>query len=680
MNFVNRKFPKVFVPVSVVLCLTLFQTNDLCARHSNAQSNSLIQIEKDYLSGKITFDQKCLFEVQTIKNPSKLPPQYEALQDAELTTGKEATMVLKEIRMRWSDLSPETQLAISEALTRQTTDFTYDSPSGFFKLHYDVLGTDAVPSADTNTNFIPDFIERIAAYCDSSWAKHLQLGFLEPPPDNGMGGDDKYDIYFENMGFYGYAVPEASGARPWNDYYSHVVLNNDFLGFPPNDDPEGDTLGAAKVTVAHEYHHAVQFGYDANEGSWFMELDATYSEDIVFDATNDNYNYLSSFMSAPAKSLMENSSHMYSCFIWGLYLAQKFDTSLMRAVWNGARFTDVFTAMSDSLAAGYGWTQDSAAADFITWNFATSTRNDLLHHEEAANYPLVAIGTTHNFYPVSLRNSPDSPAGYGSNYIQFLPGSSVGTLKIYFDGADTRDWAAYLIISTSNNEHQFQKLELNTPGWNDTVLIPNFEDLYAVTLVGINTTEFSSGAFFSYSANVSIPHAVATELLTTDTIIYSGASRVYSFTVANTSEFNDVYSITFYDDLGWISFDSLTRAIAAQDDTTFTVNVHPPQGTPLSTASVLHFKAVSVNDTLVSEEESISVKTVLYKGDSNFNGSISITDLNYLVNYFFRGGSAPIPVLAAGDFSCDGSTNIIDLNSNVNYFFRGGPKPPCNPY
>src|SRR5574341_2283777 len=151
MNFVNRIIPKVFVPVSVVLCLTLFQTNDVCARHSNAQSNSLIQIEKDYLAGKITFDQKCLFEVQTIKNPSELPPQYEALQDAELTTGKEATMVLKEIRMRWSDLSPETQLAISEALTRQTTDFTYDSPSGFFKLHYDVLGTDAVPSADTNT-------------------------------------------------------------------------------------------------------------------------------------------------------------------------------------------------------------------------------------------------------------------------------------------------------------------------------------------------------------------------------------------------------------------------------------------------------------------------------------------------------------------------------------------------
>ncbi len=681
MKDIRFFFTKTLLGASALILLLLFaELPAVFAAQSSKQTGALMQIKNDFEAGKISFDRKVLLQVQAIKTPDNLPLKYQNLPEGEFGNNREATMILKDIKVNWDSFTPETRLAISNILTRQVTAFTFDSPSGFFKLHYDITGTHAVSPSDTNFNSIPDFVERMAAYSDSSRQKHLSLGFLEPPPDNGLGGDDKYDVYFENMGFYGYAVPESFGARPWNDYYSHLVLNNDFVGFPPNTDPEGDTLGAAKVTIAHEYHHAVQFGYDANEPSWFMELDATYAEDIVFDATNDNYNYLGSYTNFPAKSLMENSNHMYASFIWGLYLAQNFDTSLMRACWEGARYTDIFSAISDSLFANYGWTQDSAIADFITWNFATSTRNDFLHHEEAANYPLVNVGVTHNVFPVSLRNSPDSPAGYGSNYVKFVPGSSVGTLRLVFDGVDSRDWAAYIIISTDINHHQYQKLELTPSIWNDTVLVEKFEDLYAVTLVGINISEFSSGAFFSYSASVNIPHAVSTSLLTLDTIIYSGGTRPYSFQVSNPSDFDDVYWIMYWDELGWINSDTISRAIGALDDTTFTISVHPPQGTPLTTISQLHFKAVSLNDTTVSDEQSIPVQTVLYKGDSNFSGSITILDLNYMVNWIFRLGPQPIPVKAAGDFNCDEKTNILDLNSNVGYIFRGLGLPVCNPY
>ena len=652
--------------------------------HSNAisiQSRALNLIESNYQTGKISYDQKALLQVQAIKHPDKLPLLYQQAQTEELPgNNREATLILKEIRMNWDQLAPETQLSISALLARQTTAFTYDTPGGFFKLHYDTTGTHAVSSADTNSNLVPDYVERMAAYCDSSWQKHLALGFLEPPADNGLGGDYKYDVYFEDMGFYGYALPEAPGARPWNDSYSHLVLNNDFIEFPPNDDPEGDVLGAAKATVAHEYHHAIQFSYDFNEPNWFMELDATYTEDIVFDQTNDNYNYLNLFTDSPAKSLMENSFHMYASFIWGLYLAQKFDTSLMRACWEGARFSDVFSTISDSLFQRYGWTQDSALADFVTWNFATSTRNDNLHHEEADNYPLINIGADYSFYPVTLRNSPDSPAGYGSNYIQFFPGSSVGSLKLTFDGADSREWAAYIIISTADNQHQFQKLSLDPVSWMATVVIDDFEQLHSIALVGANIMEFSSGAFFSYSAAVVIPRGVSTNLVTTDTIIYSGSTRPYQFRVENTTEFNDVYRIICWDDLGWIDSDTITWAIGAFGNYTFNINIHPPQGTPLSVISQLHFKAVSAGDASVSEEQTIAVQTVLYKGDSNFDGSLSILDLTYMVDFIFRGGPAPIPVRVSGDWSCDGLTNILDLTQIVDRIFRGGTLPVCNPF
>jgi hypothetical protein len=132
--------------------------------------------------------------------------------------------------------------------------------------------------------------------------------------------------------------------------------------------------------------------------------------------------------------------------------------------------------------------------------------------------------------------------------------------------------------------------------------------------------------------------------------------------------------------LGWISADSITRSIAPLAESTFTVGVHPPNGTPLGTQSQLHFKATSTGDPMIFQEQTFAVTTVLLKGDANFDGSISILDLTYFVNYFFRLGPAPAPIIEAGDFNCSNTTNVLDLNSIVNYIFRQGPGPNCNPY
>lgn len=677
---VKQLIQKIFFPALVLAAVSAIGINSFSAASRTQSVAALEAISADYSKGLISLDDKVLLEVMAIRSPNNLPSKYQIERQVFSGELRGATMKLVEIKIIWSELKPETQQALSDALARPSAPFSYVSPLGIFKLHYDTSGTNAVSSEDLDTDGIPDYVEKCAAYCDSSYSKHSLLGYLLAPSDDTLGGDSRYDIYFENSGFYGYTVPEGAGSEAWNDRFSYIVINNDFVGFPLNSDPEGQVAGAAKATAAHEYHHAVQFAYDISEPTWFMELDATYMEDIIFDLTDDNYNYLDTFMTSPEISLMKNSSHYYSCFIWGLYLAQKFDTSLMTAIWEGARFDGIFNTLSDTLLSRYGWSQDSAFADFVTWNYVTAVRNDNLHHEEGGEYPLIDIGNTHSLYPVATQSTLNNPEGYGSDYVQFFPNGNVGKLTIEFDGNNSRDWAAYIVKSTSVNNHVFEKLQVDAVKQSASTIVFDFENYHSVALIGINISEFSPGSTFKYSAHISIQRDVLTSLVTPDTVIYSGDNKPYLFQVFNPTAFDDLYQISYWDDSGWIATDSIVRAIGLNSDTIFSVNVHPPQGTPLSNTSNLHFKAKSINDTTVSNEVTLEVMTVLYKGDSNFDGSISILDLTYLVDFIFRGGEEPIPIKEAGDFNCDISTNILDLTSIVDYIFRGGSLPLCNPY
>jgi hypothetical protein len=640
-------------------------------------------IESDYLKGNITADERALHIIQAIKTPNKLPLSYQ--QQNSVGSGKATrcvSMVLREILQDFELLSPTTQAIFQTSLARYDTDSTFYSPGGFFKLHYNLApDSNGVPSDDADFSGIPDFIEKCAAYCDSSNARHLELGYLPPPPDGVLGGDDKLDVYFQEMSPYGYVLPEGNGPEPWDDAYGYMVLNNDFLGFDPNDDPEGSQWGAAKVTIAHEYHHLVQYAYDSGEERWSMELNAVFMEEIVFDESNDCYNYLDEFFSYPLKSLMENSTHYYSCFPWELYLAQKFDTSLMLAAWEGARYAPtVFEALEDTLLGRYGWTLDSAFSEFAIWNYCTNIHDDGLHHEEAANYPTVNIGMTYTTYPVPLQNSPGYPNGYGTCYVQFYPGTDTGTLALTFNGSDSREWTACVILSTAEDSHQFEPLVLSPGNYQGSFKLTHFEDYYCVTLFGANLTEFSSGVAFTYQAKVQPPYELTSQVLTIDSVVYSGGIRGFQYQITNISPLNDVVDVIVWDEQGWITVDTIDHALGTGEDTVFIFDVQIPDGTPLGDTSTIYFAVESWGDPTIIDTQSVLVTAVLQHGDLDFSGEIDISDLVYFVDYAFGGGPAPIPVLEAGDFLCDIGIDISDLVAMVDYMFSGGDPPPCNPY
>ena len=60
-------------------------------------------------------------------------------------------------------------------------------------------------------------------------------------------------------------------------------------------------------------------------------------------------------------------------------------------------------------------------------------------------------------------------------------------------------------------------------------------------------------------------------------------------------------------------------------------------------------------------------------GDCNGDGKITVSDVVYEINYLFKGGSAPVP-LVAGDVNCDGKETVSDVVYKINYLFKGGPE------
>jgi len=64
-------------------------------------------------------------------------------------------------------------------------------------------------------------------------------------------------------------------------------------------------------------------------------------------------------------------------------------------------------------------------------------------------------------------------------------------------------------------------------------------------------------------------------------------------------------------------------------------------------------------------------------GDVNVDGVVTSADIIALIDFVFKSGSPPLPVVEAGDVDCDGAVDSGDIIYLVNYVFKGGT-PPCD--
>ena len=99
-------------------------------------------------------------------------------------------------------------------------------------------------------------------------------------------------------------------------------------------------MQVARVTAAHEFFHAIQYGYDAGEDPWLMESTATWMEDQFDDSSNDNRQYLPWSQlrnpGTPLDTFTNGGFEQYGNWVFFEYLSERYGRRIVRSVWKHA--------------------------------------------------------------------------------------------------------------------------------------------------------------------------------------------------------------------------------------------------------------------------------------------------------------------------------------------------------
>ncbi|HKK72028.1 MAG TPA: MXAN_6640 family putative metalloprotease [Candidatus Krumholzibacteria bacterium] len=365
---------------------------------------ALVAIESDRDSGRIDGTEALMLQLRRVFEPESLPALY---RDRGVDRPVRcATLIVAEAQARRDELSAPQRAAVDAWLTPRTASTSAEittSPQGRFQLEYETTGTDAVPPEDSDpANGVPDFVDRVGLYFEESWDREFtELGFAAPDISEGP-----YRVVLRRIGAYGFAQRTDVGSAG-----TFITVHHNFYNFPPNDDPEGNVWGAAKVTAAHELKHASQFANNGwTEPGLWVEIDATWTEDVVYDQVNDFYNYLTfgSPITAPTAPLDDGGSGAYAESVWQHWMSESVGIASVVTFW--LRRAD---APQEPVMDSYDWTLAQFGrpvaeswVDFATWNLVTGDRaRPEFGYEEATGFPTAPLTEERSSVPASFSGS-----------------------------------------------------------------------------------------------------------------------------------------------------------------------------------------------------------------------------------------------------------------------------------
>ncbi|HEY7195558.1 MAG TPA: MXAN_6640 family putative metalloprotease [Gaiellaceae bacterium] len=312
---------------------------------------------------------------------------------------RSATMLLRDLALRLNRLSGADRATAESLLERPRWSGSARLCDAHVCVHWTEAGPDAPPGSDGRPSTVPPWVATTLAVLGHVWRAEIEgLGYRPPLDDSDAarhGGDGRLDIYLSDIGdsAYGYCTsddPSLGRPSPPSRLSAYCVLDNDFA---QAQFPGVHGLPALEVTAAHEFFHAVQFGYDAWEDTWLMEGTATWIEDEVYDAVDDNRRFLAmSPLTQPEVSLDVNlPPYHYGAWIFWRYLSERYGDSIVRDVWRlaGAEPDGGLYSLQAAVAA-----EAARGSDFASTfaDFAVANRLVKTSYAEGRAYPASRSG------------------------------------------------------------------------------------------------------------------------------------------------------------------------------------------------------------------------------------------------------------------------------------------------
>jgi len=431
-----------------------------------------------YGEGLSHYEKELIQRVKEVFGEAESETKYETSRSG---LPKCAVPILLEAKNKFENLSSEAQGILKEYLKSPSLSYAYDTPEGHFKIHYATSGCQAVYRPDVDIIYkdgVPDYVNRCGWILEEVWSLQIETLGYQPPPDD---GDQRYDVYLKMIGYMGLTL--ADGFSTYPSCTSYMILRTNYL----NSEYQ-DQYDVMRIAAAHEFFHAIQFGYDCTElagqdslNSYWFEISSVWMEDIAYDYVNDYLDLLRYFFPYPHFSLEAFSSdwsdprvyHPYGSCIWAFYLTEKYGIDIMKKIWTkcgevpGYNTITSTNSVLDSLGSSY----DDAFREFTLWNFFTHNRADTVNFYSEGNLfdadSKIKPGPGQNhsfsaedsFYKSGVTYPPEH---LGSNYIFFYPeATSCGGARLYFYGDSAAKWRVSIIGYKPGNSSFLKEMSLD---------------------------------------------------------------------------------------------------------------------------------------------------------------------------------------------------------------------------
>jgi hypothetical protein len=456
-----------------------------------AGANTLVQQALE--EGEIDAATAALYQVQSIRDPQALPQHLHQVS----TTPTCATPLMVQACHLGRQADEQYQARLAKVLARPTLEHSYVTPSGRFRIHYDLAGFNAIDPLDEDGNGTPDYVDLTSSILDDMWVLQIdQLGYPEPPLDNGQGGGDEYDFYILELGnrAYGYTTPDGFATST----SSYTEMDNNYTDALFQ---QTRGLDALQVTLAHEFFHLIHYGYYAGvDALWWFEASSTWMEEVAFPDVDDYLQYVPTVLLSPSRSInsgarFSSDLHVYGISLFAHFLDGFYERDIVRQIWQeisaraNSRLENFDRVIRRHPQGGDGLA--AAMNNFAVWNYFTGQRHRSGFYPEGDRYPTSKSSKINTVAKFTVEDS-GRVDHLGAAYVRLEPQLQPGGVRISTE-LSRGQWGRQIIL-VERDSVTVQTVNLNPiqiSGW----------DRYEEVALVLTSTE-QEGLGFSYTVSV----------------------------------------------------------------------------------------------------------------------------------------------------------------------------------